>query len=167
MATKSDLSDPANSADLVAYLDGELPAPRAQELARQAARDEATRREVEALRETWGLLDLLPRARVTEDFGTKTLTALRNSEAPDADPDPDPDVMPGAARRRWRAGGLAAVALMAAVIGYAITGRAWPDRDARLVRQLALAEHLDEYRAVGSAEFLRLLDESDLFDDAE
>jgi hypothetical protein len=35
----------------------------------------------------------------------------------------------------------------------------WPDPTSRLVRDLSLAEHLDEYRDVGSFEFLHLLDE--------
>ena len=54
--------------------------------------------------------------------------------------------------------GLAAIGL-----GYAVTRWAWPDPTLRLVRDLTLAEHLDEYEEVGSFEFLNQLAESHEF----
>ena len=40
---------------------------------------------------------------------------------------------------------------------------AWPDPVARLVRDLSLAEHLDEYKEVGTFEFLEELAKSKEF----
>jgi hypothetical protein len=48
-------------------------------------------------------------------------------------------------------------------IGYAATRWVWPDQTARLVRDLTLAEHLDEYLEVGSFEFLSQLADSKEF----
>ncbi|MGZ3430943.1 MAG: anti-sigma factor family protein, partial [Isosphaeraceae bacterium] len=46
------------------------------------------------------------------------------------------------------------VAAAAFALGFALVRWAWPDPAARLVRDLSIAEHLDEYKEVGSFEFL-------------
>ena len=48
-------------------------------------------------------------------------------------------------------------------VGYALTRWAWPDKTERLVHDLTLADHLDEYLEVGSFEFLTELAESKQF----
>jgi hypothetical protein len=53
--------------------------------------------------------------------------------------------------------------LLAFAIGYAVIQWVWPNPSARLTRELPIAEHLDEYREVGSFEFLRELAESPEF----
>jgi hypothetical protein len=47
--------------------------------------------------------------------------------------------------------------------GYALTRWVWPDPTKRLVQDLTLAEHLDEYLEVGSFEFLKELADSKEF----
>lgn len=47
--------------------------------------------------------------------------------------------------------------------GYALTCLAWPDPTERMVRELTVAEHLDEYLEVGSFEFLSQLAHSKEF----
>ena len=54
--------------NLVAYLDGELTTPRPGSIATKLTQSVTARREVEALRKTWELLDLLPRPKASEDF---------------------------------------------------------------------------------------------------
>ncbi len=167
MGSKPDFPNPLLTAELVAYLDGELADPEAQVIARRATADEETRREVDALRETWGLLDHLPLARADEDFGTRTLTALRVDEGKSSASTGLASGTSSERVRRWQVVSLAVIVLATTALSTWLTGRVWPGRDTRLVRKLSLAEHLDDYRVVGSIEFLRWLDESDTFDDAE
>ncbi|RUL89788.1 anti-sigma factor [Tautonia sociabilis] len=150
-------------ADLVAYLDGELPADRASALAEKLTRSVSGRREIEALETSWNLLDLLPRPRAGSDFTDRTLTLV--AEAPAAD-----DRLVGAARRTM-ARLLALLAVAASIglggaVGYSVARWLIPDRTSRLARDLTIAERLDAYRAVGDLEFLRRLDETTLFKEA-
>jgi len=146
---------------LVAFLDGELSEGEAQAVAVQLSQSAEIRREAEILRATWGMLDMLPRARASADFGSKTLTAVSRLNFP-AVPEAS---APG--RRAASIGTCVAAAVLAAGLGFVATRWARPDPAARLVRQLSLAEHLDEYRIAGSLDFVQRLDESDAFDDAE
>ena len=51
-------------------------------------------------------------------------------------------------------------------VGYAITQWVWPNPTERLSRDLSIAEHLDEYRDVGTFEFLEVLVHSPEFSDS-
>jgi hypothetical protein len=55
------------------------------------------------------------------------------------------------------------LAAISAGAGFAFTRSVWPDPTKRLVQDLTLAEHLDEYLEVGSFEFLKELAESNEF----
>ena len=57
-----------------------------------------------------------------------------------------------------------ALGLLAFGVGYALIHWVWPNPSERLTRDLPIAEHLDEYRAVGSFEYLKELVESPEFD---
>ena len=105
------------------------------------------------------MLDLLPRPKASEDFTARTLSVATQQA----------DGRIGLGRRRtWPAGsawawpGPLASALLF-VVGYFLTSRVWPNPTARLARDLPIAESLDEYRDVGSFEFLQQLDESPEF----
>lgn len=147
-------------ADLVAYLDGELPEDRSRAIADKLTRSVSGRREVEALESTWGLLELLPRPRAGEAFTERTLSQVIDEPTADAR-------LVGAARETIRrALALSALALavsLGGAAGYIAARWLWPDPTARLARDLTIAERLDDYQAVGSLEFLRRLDESPLF----
>jgi anti-sigma factor RsiW len=147
----------AERENLVAYLDGELKDVEARALATKLTQSVSARREVEALERAWELLDYLPRPKAPEDFASRTLTQISQLAARDGK-------MVGlagrAARRAARLLVCLAVATMTLVLGYVLTRWVWPDRTARLVRDLPLAEHLDEYRDVGSFEFLQQLDQA-------
>jgi hypothetical protein len=112
------------------------------------------------LQKTWELLEHLPRPRASEAFTQRTLTEIdRLSVAGDR--------MMGAASRTLRHALIMLVGVLASLacfgLGVALTRWAWPDPTARLARDLSIAEHLDEYRDVGSLEFLDGLDRSPEF----
>ena len=153
------LTDP-DRANLVAYLDGELTEAESRTLATKITLSATGRREIESLQRTWELLDYLARPEPSGDFATRTSTIAleqgsRGGHAADA-------------AGRWgmiaaRVAALVGVAAVTLAIGYASTRWAWPDPSSRLVRDLPIAEHLDEYREVGSLEFLKLLANSPAF----
>jgi hypothetical protein len=150
-------------ADLVAYLDGELPQDRRRAIAEKLTRSVSGRREVEALEATWSLLELLPRPRVGDDFTERTVSQVIDEPSVDAR-------LVGVARNSVRRL-MTLMALGLAVglgtgLGYVGTRWIWPDPTARLSRDLTIAERLDDYQAVGSLELLRRLDESSLFKEA-
>jgi anti-sigma factor RsiW len=152
---------PEDRENLVAYLDGELSEAASRSLATKLTSSAAARRDVETLMATWEALDLLERPTAPEDFASRTLTGIAHEGGAF-----DRSVLAASSWGRVAlrvAAGVVAVAL-AGVVGFVATRHVWPDPTARLARQLSLAEHLDEYRAVGGDfDFLRQLDESPEF----
>ena len=155
-------SSPSFTEKLVAYLDGELPEEDARNVEQSLASDPATRAEVEQLNRVWDMLDLLPRPNASGGFSSRTLATLKVSSATTALPN-EPSSAPTVTivatnpiRFRihpllvWFAG-LVAVSLLGFVVGR-MTAR--PDSDAWL-DDLELIEHLDVYREIGDAKFLR------------
>ncbi len=149
-------------ANLVAYLDGELNEAESHAIATKLTQSMTARREVEVLQKTWEMLDLLPRTKASDDFTSRTLTTIDGLGLGRK------AVPPAAARTLGQLGRLLVWAVAAALLfglGYLLTLRAWPNPSARLARDLAIAESLDEYRDVGSFEFLRWLDRAPEFND--
>ena len=152
---------PDERTDLVAYLDGELPEAHLRSISTKLTHSATARREVEILKKTWELLDHLPRPEVREQFTQKTLTEIHLIEhrtsawAPRA-------ILVG----QWTMLGLVYLVLGVVSLGAGYAGVRWmiPDPSERLARDLALAEHLDEYLEVGSTEFLDDLVKSPDFD---
>jgi len=147
----------AERSNLVAYLDGELEEPLRHALASKLTLSPSARREVDVLQQTWSMLDFLAKPAAPPDLTSRTLTLATGVATLD-------ERLTLAASRigrlvgRWLVCGLAASLLF--LLGSAAVRWMWPDPTARLARDLSLAEHLDEYRAVGSFEFLKQLDES-------
>jgi anti-sigma factor RsiW len=158
-------SSPLNEqerADLVAWLDGELKEEEARALEAKLSLNPAARAEADALRKAWELLDYLPRPGPSASFTNRTLSRL--APAP-AGPRP-------AGWRRWRrpvlGAGWAAALVLAAVAGYAGYNRLVPPREPgerELVRDLRLIENKRSYDLVEDIDFLRGLDQPDLFGD--
>jgi anti-sigma factor RsiW len=150
---------PDERADLVAYIDGELPEPLSQSLNTKLIHSATGRREVEMLKKTWELLGHLPLPEVAPQFSERTITEVRRLATK------SPAWQSRA--QRWAAGAvpvLAYLVLAAAGLGlaYVSTRWIWPDPSARLARDLSLAEHFDEYLDAGSFDFLsQLVDSSD------
>jgi hypothetical protein len=148
---------PDERADLVAYVDGELPETHSRIISTKLTKSATARREVEMLQKTWEMLDYLPRPQVTERFSEKTVSNIRRLELQGHSWEP--------ALVAWsaRLGRVALYLIVAGAflgLGYSLTRWVWPDKTTRLVRDLTLADHLDEYLEIGSFEFLSQLSES-------
>jgi anti-sigma factor RsiW len=152
---------PGERANLVAYLDGELGDADARAIATKLAHSATARREVDSLEKTWDLLEYLPRQKAAEDFAARTLSVVLSKD--------DPGNLLGSAflengRRASLALAWIAVGLLSFGVGYAVVRWVWPNPSERLTRDLPIAEHLDEYRELGSFEYLKQLVESPEFD---
>jgi anti-sigma factor RsiW len=167
MAEETPLSDEERD-ELVAYLDGEADAATQRELEAKLSRDPRARAEAEALQRTWALLDFLPRPEPSTDFTTRTLSrvgVVRPASAWSLTSAP----VPGRRRWAWWIGTAAAV-VAAVVLGF-VAGRrpaapvtpADPESDPLLVQDLRVIDNLSLYAAVDSLEFLKALDDPDLF----
>ena len=68
---------PDERADLVAYIDGELPEAASRALSTKLTQSATARREVEMLKKTWELLGHLPFPAVDPQFSERTITEIR------------------------------------------------------------------------------------------
>jgi anti-sigma factor RsiW len=148
--------------NLVAYLDGELTEVESRTLATKLTSSISARREVEALEKTWELLDHLPRPQASREFTERTLTQAQGAASLD---DRLVDVASKTAQGLLRAGIVVLAASATVGISYAAIRWLWPDPSARLARDLPIAEHLDEYRDVGTIDFLKRLDDDPAFNE--
>ena len=148
-------------ADLVAFLDGELTGEAARSLETRLSLDPAARAEAEALKRTWDLLDYLPRPEPSPTFTNRTLEKLA--------PVPTVALRKTALRRRpWlRYVGWAAALGLAASVGFLAVGRIGPrdDPDWELTRDLRVIENKRLYDRVDDLDYLKSLDQPDLFGD--
>lgn len=153
---------------LSAYLDGELDEAISQQIEARISLDPEVRAEYETLRETWSLLDYLPTATPRPDFTNRTLERLSLEKR----------VAPADKVRRVPAAVLwVAAVLIAAGLGYAASGllpTAVPvpqpnediaAADETLVRHLRVIEMWPLYQNAEDLDFLKKLDEPDLFGD--
>jgi anti-sigma factor RsiW len=145
--------------NLVAYFDGELDEESARTLEAKLNLDPQTRAEADALQATWSLLDYLPRTEPSASFTHRTLEKLALQTRPLSRSDP----------RRWLPVlGWAAAILLAAGAGFAAARWLWQPRlpanlDDQLVRHLRVIDNVHLYEQVDDLDFLRSLDQPDLF----
>lgn len=149
---------------LTAYLDGELDETAEQELETRLSQDPKLRAELDALKQTWGMLDYLPQARPSSDFTNRTMDRLtmegRTSQST--------VVMRGRRRRAvaWTVAAVVALLIgVAASAGYRRYIEKPIDPDEPIVRNLRLLERLPAYEHVDDIGFLKGLDDPDLFGD--
>ena len=151
---------PEERANLVAYIDGELNEAEARSIATKLTQSVSARREVEVLQKTWELLDQLPMPRASEALSQRTMVEVENIDL--------------AGDKLLKSASQTAMHLVKLVIwlvastvlftaGFFLVQYLIPDPTRRLARDLPIAEHLKEYREVGSLEFLKKLDESPEF----
>jgi len=151
---------PNERADLVAYLGGARIDAKARRVAAKLAHIAQARRAVEALERTWDLLEFLPRPAASEEFTARTLTEVVRREAELG------QISPAVVRTTWhllRAAGWIALSLLGFGVGFGLIQWVWPNPTERLTQDLPIAEHLDEYRDVGTFGFLQELVESPEF----
>ena len=67
-------------ADLVAYLDGELPEAHSRVISTKLTQSATARREVEMLKKTWELLDFLPLPQAPPEFSERTVSHIHRLE---------------------------------------------------------------------------------------
>jgi anti-sigma factor RsiW len=163
MSDASPLTD-QEKADLVALLDGELTGPAARALETKLSLDPAARAEADALKRTWDLLDFLPKPEPSPSFTHRTMEKLAPIR-------PAPPAATPRNRRPWLIGaGWAAAVLAAATAGYAgfgWTGTASANPDQELTHDLRIIENKRFYDQVQDLDFLKSLDQPDLFGDDE
>ncbi len=179
--TQKALSD-EDRENLVAYLDGELDARTAESMEARLSTDAHARTEAETLRKTWELLDFLARPQASATFSSRTLERVSAFRPAATAPLTKSGVVTPAARLRWRpwllGAGWAASVLVAAALGYggvsllvhprAVQAPAEADPadiDAKLIQNLRVVENKHLYDHADSLEFLRGLDDPELFGD--
>jgi anti-sigma factor RsiW len=158
MSTPAPLNDDERE-DLVAFLDGELDEDRAHSVEARITLDPTVRAEAETLKRTWDLLDYLPRPEAVPGFTNRTLDRISVRETAEA-------LRPARRLRRWLLGaGWAAAVLVAALGGYLAAVHHFHPRPTErdLARELRVIENLRYYESVESLDFLRDLDQRDLF----
>lgn len=147
--------------ELVAYLDGELSADDSDRVERRLGSDPAYRQRLKQLQSAWDLLDQLPRAPVTDTFTQTTVEMVAltaQAEALNAEQ--------RLAQRRslgWFA--VAVSVLVACSVGYIAMWRRLDRPNQQLVKDLPVIENVELYRVADSVDFLRSLDQAQLFDE--
>jgi hypothetical protein len=146
-------------AELVAYLDGELAEPDARGVEARLNQDERVRSEVEALKQTWELLDYLPRPEPSPGFTHRTIERVSVLR-------PARSALTGQWDWWFFGVGWAAAVVLCAVAGYAAMTHFYPKEpatDEDMVRDLRIIENKHYYEAADDIDFLRELDHPDRF----
>lgn len=145
-------------ADLVAYLDGELGGEAARRVEKRLNHEPRFRAMADSLKQTWDLLDHLPRAEPSPLFTSRTVERLTRPTTAAAAPKAGP--------RRWKpwmlVAGWAAALLLATYVGFAGFASREP-ADSELAPDLSVVENKRLYDLVDDLEFLQSLDHPDLF----
>jgi anti-sigma factor RsiW len=174
MADSKPLTDD-DRAELVAYLDGELPADAQRRVEARLNADAAARTEADTLRRAWDLLDYLPRAEPSTDFTERTLDRVSAmSLSSPSRPSPSTiglPIVPWYRQPLIAIAGWTAAALLAVATGYALGPRPAappepdPVTDPLMAEKPRVIENLPHYLAAENLDYLLALDQSDLFAD--
>lgn len=149
--------------ELTAYLDGELDAESVSQVEQRLARDAGYREELARLERAWGLLDRLPRAALDETFTKSTIEMVAVAASQEADA-----VLAEQPRRRRRQQWAGTAGVLAALaVGFFIGTRVWPDPNQELLRDLPVLQNFELYYQADNMDFLRMLDEADLFPEGD
>jgi hypothetical protein len=154
--------------ELVAYLDGELDDAATQAVEAKLATNSEARAELDELKQTWGLLDLLPKASPSPNFTHRTMERLTLEKGGRSGSKTLPMQGSGMlARAAW-----AAAILVALGGGYYAANQLWnpsPDPitedEMELIRHLRIAEKWRYYENADDLDFVKKLNNPDLFGD--
>ncbi len=161
-------------AELVAYLDGELDDAATQAVEARLATDPAARAEMDALKQTWGMLDYLPKASPSANFTNRTmerLTLEKVAPSPAAKTQP----MPKPTNKWVVAASWAALVAVSLGVGYFAVTRYTsttttkvdppPDPDLPMVRHLRIVEKWRWYENADDLDFVKKLAHPEMFGD--
>jgi anti-sigma factor RsiW len=146
---------------LVAYLDGELDADATLRIERRLAEDEEFRRELQRLQQAWDMLDELPKSEVSETFTQTTVEIVALS----AERELENQTVDAQRRTRWWWIAVSGASVVAAAASFWLLSLWFTRPNEQLVRDLPVIEDFDLYRVADSIEYVRLLEESGLFDE--
>jgi anti-sigma factor RsiW len=144
---------------LSAYLDGELEEEGVRQVERMLASDPKVRETLQRMERTWEVLDELQDVEVDEHFTQSTLEMV--AVAAESDVQRLQEEAPKRRRRMWLVAGTTLVG--AAAAGFAAVALFWPNSNKKLIEDLPVLEHLDQYRQVRDFEFLEALRREGLF----
>jgi anti-sigma factor RsiW len=158
MADRQPLTD-KERAELVAYLDGELHGAAARAMEARLNLYPEVRAEAESLRRAWDMLDFLPRPEASPHFTERTISRIL--PVPGAEirtPPPQSFVVP----ILW-----AAAVVTAFLGGWAAYEWLIPHEpgERELVQDLRIIENFRLYEQADDIDFVRQLDQSELFRD--
>lgn len=141
-------------ANLVAYLDGELDDAETAEIESVLAHSAVARNDVEHLARTYDLLDLLPRAKASQEFTERTMATARMADV-------RPDITQSEWYQRARRGSVLLVWTLTMVavssISFVATKKLVHNDADVFVRDFEVINRLDAYQEVESVEFLEVL----------
>jgi len=155
------IRDPALQEELTAYLDGELTSDDRRRVEERLARDADYRTELQRMQRAWDLLDKLPRASVDDSFMRSTIEMVAIAAADEA----RTQALQIPRRRRLTIIAGAAAVLLAAGLGFGLGEQFGNRRETQLLKDLPVIENFELYRQAESVDFLRKLDDSNLFDE--
>jgi anti-sigma factor RsiW len=155
----SALAETTIDEEIVAYLDGELQPEDAARVELRLSKDAAYRARLGQLQQAWDMLDNLRRTEADDDFVQSTVAMV----AVQADEEAKTQAIRAQRRRNFVWLALSAVVLLAATMSFAVVHRISNRDNRRLVRDLPVIEHVDEYSNIGSFEFLKELERQNLF----
>jgi len=169
--------------DLVAYLDGELDRQGSEAVSARISLDATVRSEATALKKAWDLLDHLPRPEPSPSFTERTLSRIEPLRTSGMAPISPPagrtsaamTPLPPKPRRTRMLAGWALMIAGAGIAGYFIRGLIvdqldlmdQSDKDRRILADQRLLQNMPAYRHVDDLNFLRSLDDPDLFGNEE
>ncbi len=154
--------EPTSSEQLVAFLDGELEEQERLAVEARLAADAALREEISRLEQAWDLLDTLPETEAGQNFTQTTVEMVAVRAAEEADPSSARAMVSRWGKRLALAGlffGLTAA-------GYALVALR-PDPNELLLRHYRIIKHLDALESIPDVEFLRKLNDPELFGEEE
>lgn len=165
----------SDKADLVAYLDGELDEQATQAVEAKLATDADARAELDTLKQTWGMLDYLPKASPSPNFTNRTMEKLSLEKIATTLPMSSSKPIPAPPHRTtWPAKvGWAAAVVLAIGLGYVGAPHVLPlivptdpsaqEADEALIRHLRIVEKWRYYENVDDRDFIDKLGQPELF----
>jgi hypothetical protein len=146
-------SEPPNSDELVAYLDGELPPEDCRAVEERLAADAEYRQQLRDLDQAWEALSALPPATVDDSFARTTIELACVAAEEDLSQQKSLAEVEGRGRKRWWiAGSVAAV-----VMGFLMVRALAVHRNNAVLTDLPLIQQSHVLSLVGDVEFLRQL----------